>query len=78
MAKKITPPSIQTVELVLGAADNCARPNGTASRQLDAAVQELATYFREVLQINAGRSGSAAPAPPQASSTDAGSASDQV
>ncbi len=54
MAKKqpaLKPPSQQSIETVLQAADSAPRRNGPESRQVDAAVNEVAAFFRELLQI---------------------------
>jgi hypothetical protein len=46
MAKKLPLPPTEAVNLVLRAADLAPRQNGPASRQLDAAVQEVSRYFQ--------------------------------
>ena len=74
MSKKspsLTPPSIQSINLVLQAADAAPRPNGPTSRQVDAAVMELQKFFEQLLapqiksQTGSGDS-------PQASASGAG------
>jgi hypothetical protein len=56
-------PSRESIGAVLRAADMAPRANGESSRQLDAAVREVQTFFQSLLN-------------PQASASGAGSASD--
>lgn len=46
---KIKAPSVQSINLVLQAADSAPRPNGPLSRDLDKAIQELGTFFQGLL-----------------------------
>lgn len=66
MAKKpLSPPSIQSIQLVLQAAESAPRPNGPVSRQLDQAVMEVDRFFQALLK-------------PQAQTSDSGSTTPQA
>jgi hypothetical protein len=78
VAKKapvITPPSQQTIELVLNTAANAPLQNLQHAAQVDKALTEVTAFFRALLgpQASGGRSGGT----PQASEIEAGKPSAQ-
>lgn len=64
MEQDLKPPSVQSINIVLQAADMAPRANGESSRALDAAINEVSAFFQSLLK-------------PQASANAGGNSSDQ-
>lgn len=71
--KKLAPPSVQSIELVLNQASKASLQNMDHAKAVDTALNEVAAFFRALLapQTSEGRASPTAPA------TDAGKPSSQ-